>query len=126
MKNNLRHPLKNVKGEGASGDAVNHWWLQRLTALALVPLTLWFVLSIIHQVSQEQSAVMQWVSRPWVTVALVLYLATMYLHAQLGVQVVIEDYISSESRRLITILLCKAILLIATVAAVLSVLRIAL
>ena len=123
---NLQHPLARVKGHGASGDGSHHWWLQRLTALALIPLSIWFMFSIVCHLGDDYSAMLQWVSTPYVAVLLVLYFAFMFFHAQLGLQVVIEDYIHHEGWRLGILLLSKAVMLVCGVAAVFAVLSVAL
>lgn len=74
-----------------SGTA--HWWWQRLTAVALIPLSLWFVISVITLVGADHTAVTQWVRAPVTTVLLLLFVVSVFHHAQLGLQVVIEDYI---------------------------------
>lgn len=122
----LRNPLAKVKGLGASGEGSHHWWMQRLSAIALVPLTLWFAFSIISQVGADHAAVSAWISSPWVTVMVVLYLAFMFFHAQLGVQVVIEDYVHRKSAKLLLLLVVKGLSLLAAVASIFAVLRIAL
>ncbi len=121
----LRHPLARVKGLGASGEGAHHWWLQRLSALALVPLSLWFVVSIVHRVDHSYAQLIAWVAQPHTALLLMLYLGFMFFHAQLGVQVVIEDYVHSESRRLVSLLLLKTVILLVGAASIWSVVRIA-
>ena len=122
----LRHPLARVKGMGASGEGSHHWWLQRVTALALIPLTVWFVISIIGHVGDDYQTIQNWITDPVVSVLLVIYLVFVFFHAQLGTQVVIEDYVHSEGLKTFALLVTKAIFLIVGFAAVFSVLRIAL
>ena len=123
---NIRHPLARAKGLGASGEGAHHWWLQRVSALALVPLTLWFVWAILIHIGAEHNAATAWIAQPEVALLLILYLLFTFFHAQLGLQVVIEDYISSEGVRMIILLVMKAVNLLAAAAALFSVLRIAL
>src|SRR3546814_5199126 len=80
----------------SSDLGVSHWWAQRLTAVALVPLALWLVISLAHLGGVEHRVVQAWVARPVNTVLLVLLLGTMLYHAQLGLQVVVEDYVHGE------------------------------
>ena len=123
---NLRNPLARVKGLGASGEGSHHWWLQRVTALALVPLSLWFVFSIIGHIGDSHSEISAWMAQPSVALLLILYLCFMFFHAQLGVQVVIEDYVHSEPVKIVSLLFVKAIAIVAGLASILSVLRLAL
>ncbi|MBX2837760.1 MAG: succinate dehydrogenase, hydrophobic membrane anchor protein [Gammaproteobacteria bacterium] len=126
QNNNLRNPLARVKGLGASGQGSHHWWVQRLSAIALIPLSLWFVFSIVNKIDADHATVLAWVSSPGIAVMLLLYLMFMFFHAQLGLQVVIEDYVHNESAKMIAILLVKAISVLAAVASLFAVLRIAL
>ena len=121
---NLRNPLAKVKGLGASGEGSHHWWLQRVSAIALVPLSLWFVFSVINHVDDDYSAVTAWISQPSVALMLILYFGFMFFHAQLGIQVVIEDYVHSEPLKLISLLVVKAIAIVAGLAAIISVLKV--
>jgi succinate dehydrogenase / fumarate reductase membrane anchor subunit len=122
----LKHPLAKVKGMGASGEGSHHWWLQRISALALIPLSLWFLFSVIGHIGDDYQTVINWMSHPCVAVLLILYLGFMFFHAQLGLQVVVEDYLHNEFVKLCILLSIKAIFLVAGVASVFAVLRIAL
>ena len=103
----LRSHLGRVRGLGSSNDGVNHWWMQRLTGVALVPLCLWFVFSIVSLVDANLSSVTNWVGRHFNPVLLVLLVICMFYHAQLGLQVVIEDYIHSEPTKVMSLVLIK-------------------
>lgn len=122
----LRHPLANAKGTGSSGQGSHHWWLQRMSALALIPLTLWFMFSVVNHIGDDLETVRAWIAHPCVAVLLVLYLGFMMFHSQLGLQVVIEDYVHHELVKLTLIVLIKGAFLFAGVAALFAVLRIAL
>ncbi len=124
MSNSLRSPLARVRGLGSAKDGTAHWWAQRLTALALIPLSIWFVASVIGHVGADHAAVTAWIGQP-VTAGLflLLILATFY-HAALGLQVVIEDYVHNEWAKLACLLIMKAGLLILALAAALAVLSI--
>jgi len=108
------------------GHASRHWKWQRATAVALIPLTLWFVFSILTVIGDSHAAAHAWVSQPGVTVALIAYLGAMFWHAQLGLQVVVEDYVAAESTRARLLLAARLINSVAAAAAVAAVLRIAL
>ena len=94
----LRSPLKRAAGLGSAHDGVGRWWLERLTAVALVPITLWFVASIIALGGRGHAAVVAWLREPWATLLMVLLLATLFAHLSLGLQVVIEDYVHSKAK----------------------------
>ncbi len=123
---NLRHPLARVKGLGASGEGSHHWWAQRLSALALIPLSLWFVFSVVNHIGDSHAEVLVWVASPSVAVMLVLFIGFMLYHAQLGVQVVIEDYVHNEFVKMIVILLVKGMALLAGLSGIFAILRVAL
>jgi succinate dehydrogenase / fumarate reductase membrane anchor subunit len=90
----LRSKLARVRGLGAAHHGVGHWWLQRVTALALVPLTLWFISQLMSVLlSPNVVAIAEWISYPAHAILLVMMLVALFVHAKLGVQVVIEDYV---------------------------------
>jgi succinate dehydrogenase / fumarate reductase membrane anchor subunit len=89
----MRSPLGRALGLGSAKEGVEHWWLQRITAVALVPLSLWFVIAIIRLVGADIDSVRDWVGNPLPAILLVLLLFATFYHASLGLQVVIEDYI---------------------------------
>lgn len=122
----LRAPLAKVKGLGASGEGSHHWWLQRMSALALIPLSFWFVFSMINHIGDSHESAIAWVSQPWVALLLVLYLLFLFFHAQLGMQVVIEDYVHSQTAKFIALMVVKGLTVVAGLAAVFAVLRLAL
>ena len=122
----LRHPLARVKGLGASGEGSHHWWGQRLSAAALVPLSIWFVFAVIGHIGDSHGEVIAWVSNPGVALMLILFVGFMSYHAQRGVQVVIEDYVHTESLKLVLVILVKGVALLAGLGGIFAVLRVAL
>ena len=103
----LRSPLGRAKGLGSARAGSKHWWAQRLTAVALVPLTLWFIWSVMHLTGASQVDVADWLSSP-VRLALMLALiVATFHHLQLGMQVVIEDYVHQEGVKLAAVLAVK-------------------
>jgi len=99
--------------------------MQRMTAIALIPLSLWFVFSVARFPLLDYATMIAWIKSPLVAVALVLYFAAMFYHAALGVQVVIEDYVGNEGVKLVSIVLSKFALFAFGAAAVFAVLKIA-
>ena len=94
--NTMKTHLARVRGLGAAKEGAHHWWMQRLTAIALIPLTVWFAISIIGIVGADHAAVVNWFSSPVISIFMILFVSTMVYHSTLGVQVVIEDYIHKE------------------------------
>lgn len=122
----LRSPLGRARGLGSAKQGVHHFWVQRVSAAALVPLSLWFVFSVARLHGADYAAVKHWVSAPSVAVALVLFLATLFYHSMLGVQVVIEDYVGHEGARLASLVLSKFVHAILAAASIFAVLKVAL
>jgi succinate dehydrogenase / fumarate reductase, membrane anchor subunit len=122
----LRSPLSRARGLGSAKDGVHHWIWQRLTAVALIPLTLWFVVSLTSHAGADYAAVRAWVATPHVAVLLSLYLATLFHHSQLGLQVVIEDYVHTRWVNLSLLLLVKFSHVLLAAAGIFAVLKIAL
>jgi succinate dehydrogenase / fumarate reductase membrane anchor subunit len=96
----MRSPLGRAVGLGSAKEGVEHWWLQRITAVALVPLGLWFVIAIIRLLGADVDDVRNWVGNPLPAILLVLLLIATFYHAALGLQVVIEDYVHAELTKL--------------------------
>lgn len=103
----MRSHLGRVRGLGSSNDGVHHWWMQRLTGVALAPLCLWFVFCIVGLAGADLATVKAWVGRHYNPVLLVLFIICMFHHAQLGLQVVIEDYVHSEAAKVTSLVLVK-------------------
>lgn len=120
---NLRSPLSKVKGLGSAKEGTNHFWHQRLTALLLIPLVLWLGFSL-ASMPVDHATLVAWIGQPFVTVALVLLIIAVFYHAQLGLQMVIEDYVSSHAQRTISLLLTNFLCLLLGLVGVVSVLKI--
>ncbi len=120
-----RTPLSNARGLGSAKSGAHHWWMQRLTAVALVPLTLWFILSIIQLTGADYQTAVVWISSPINSVLMLLLIAATFHHMQLGLQVVIEDYVQGEGVKIIGIVLVKLISVLLAAAAAFAVLKIA-
>ena len=120
----LRTPLAKAKGLGSAKHGTHHFWMQRVTAIALVPLTFWFVTSLVAMVSVDHDTVSTWLSTPLTAILMLLFIIALFYHAQLGMQVVIEDYVESEWQKLANIILVKLLAFIAATASVFAVLRV--
>jgi succinate dehydrogenase / fumarate reductase membrane anchor subunit len=115
----LRSPLGRARGLGSARAGSKHWWAQRLTSVALVPLTLWFIWSMLHLTGASQGDIADWLASP-VRLALILALiAATFHHLQLGLQVVIEDYVTQEGVKLAAVLAVKGVcILLALICAI--------
>lgn len=121
----LRSPLGRAAGMGSAKEGVAHWWAQRLTAIALVPLVLWFVAAMIGLTGASRSAVTAWLHSPFSAVATVLLLIALFYHMALGVQVVIEDYVHREWVKISALALNKLAAFTLAACGIFAVLRIA-
>ena len=119
----LRTPLSRVKGLGSAREGTGHFWHQRLTALLMIPLVLWIGFCI-AALPADYATLAAWVRQPLVTVALVLLIMAVFYHTQLGLQVVIEDYVASHARRTLILLLSNLLCLLFGTVGVISVLKI--
>jgi succinate dehydrogenase / fumarate reductase membrane anchor subunit len=121
----LKSPLGRVLGLGAAGEGPGHWWAQRLSATALVPLSLWFALSVAGIDAGNYYVVDAWLSRPLnALLAILLVLAATY-HASLGVQVVAEDYIHAPGPRAVVLGLLKLVHVVLAVGGVFAIVVVA-
>ena len=107
MSMELRSPLGRALGLGSAKSGHEHWWGQRLSAAALVPLGLWFMFSVLGLPSTDYWAVAAWVGEPRHAILLILFLAALLYHSNLGVQVVIEDYVHHGAAKVIGLALVR-------------------
>lgn len=119
----LRSPLGRALGLGSAKEGVEHWWRQRLTAIALVPLTVWFVVTLLAHLGSDYQHAARWIGAPLPAILMVLALGTAFYHAALGVQVVIEDYIHHEWLKLTAVVLLRLACFLLAVAGIFAVLR---
>jgi succinate dehydrogenase / fumarate reductase membrane anchor subunit len=122
----LENPLARVRGLGSAKEGVHHWWLSRVTSLALIPLGLWFVASVVALAGADYATFTAWLSRPFSATLMILLLVATFWHSMLGCQVAIEDYVHEEWAKMAGLLAMKALHIVLGVACVLAVLRIAL
>ena len=118
----MRSPLGRARGLGSSKEGVSHWWAQCMTSLALVPLTVWFVASLVALTGADHDTVRDWIGSPVAAGLLILLIVTTFYHAALGLEVIIEDYIHHSKVRFVARLGVKALSVVLGLTAVLSVL----
>jgi len=121
----LRSPLGRVRGLGSARGGTHHWWLQRVTSAALLPLTLWFALSAASLAGAPYEATRDWIAHPVNAVLLLASIALAFHHTAAGLQVIIEDYVKQEWTKVGSILAVKAICWLLAIASAFAVLRIA-
>lgn len=122
---NMRTPLSQVKGLGSAKEGTGHFWLQRLTAIGLIPLVVWVAFAVARLPSMSQTDIQLWLSNPLSAVLMILFLIASFWHAKLGLQVVIEDYVSDHGVRTVGIIAVNLISVALGVVGVFSVLHIA-
>jgi len=122
---NLRTPLSQVKGLGSAKEGTDHFWVQRLTAIAMIPLVIWIAFSVARLPSMSQADIHAWLASPFASVMMILFLITSFWHARLGLQMVIEDYVSNHAVRTASIIAVTFACVALGVTGVFSVLRIA-
>ncbi len=121
----LRTPLGHVRGLGSAKDGVALWWAQRITAVALLPLLLWLTGSLAASAGMDHAAAKEWLSNPLSAILMILLIGSGFHHAQLGFQVVIEDYVHTEWLKIASITTVKLAAIALAVAGVYSVIQIA-
>ena len=121
-----RSQLGRVRGTGSAKAGVHHWYAERVSAIALVPLTLWFVFSMVRLAGARWETVVLWAGHPWNTVLLLALIAMTFHHTALGVQVVLEDYVHEKWSLTVSVLAVKAACALLGLMAAVSVLRLAL
>jgi succinate dehydrogenase / fumarate reductase, membrane anchor subunit len=121
----MQSPVGRVLGLGSAKEGVEHWWRQRTTALALVPLTIWFVIWVIAMAGADRAAMVAWMHNPLSAVLMIVLIVATFYHAALGLQVVIEDYVHGKGLRLATLIVMRALCVLFVVRGVLAVLTLA-
>jgi succinate dehydrogenase / fumarate reductase membrane anchor subunit len=122
----MRSQLGRARGLGPAKSGVTHWWAQRVTAIALLPLSLYFVLSVLLLTGADRAAMAAYMAEPWNAVLFLCLIAALFYHLVLGVQVVIEDYVNNEGARLGGIMAVKFVAVFCALACAVSILKLAL
>ncbi len=119
------NPLARARGLGSAKEGTHHWLGQRMTAVALIPLVLWFMCSLVGLMGADLATIKDWMSSPFNAVLTACLLIAGFHHAQLGLQVVIEDYIHSHGCKIVAVWLVKGLAFFFGAAAVFSVVKLA-
>jgi succinate dehydrogenase / fumarate reductase membrane anchor subunit len=121
----LRSPLGAVSGLGSAKGGAHHWWLQRLTSIALVPLTIWFTVSMLSLPSLDHVTVVSWMAQSWTALLLIVLVLVATYHSQLGVRVVVEDYVHNNGMKTLTLVILTFAHALLAVAGVFAILKVA-
>lgn len=122
----LRTPLGKVRGLGSAKEGVGHWWMQRLTAIALVPLSAFFVALCVYLLSADYMVVLATVGNPLIASLLLSFVICIYYHGMLGLQVVIEDYVHTRWMEVGLLIAVRFAAFLLTAATVIALIRIVL
>lgn len=117
-------PLKRVRGLGSARSGTQHFWHQRLTALANVPLMIFFVILVISMAGETYPVVLDRLSSPWVSILFILTMISVAYHMRLGMQIVIEDYVHGEPQRVLLLIANTFFSLIVAAASIFAILKI--
>jgi len=121
----LRSPLGQVGGLGSAKSGAHHWWLQRLTSIALVPLAIWFTISLLSLPSFDHVTVIAWMAQSWTALLLVLFVLVATYHSQLGLRVVVEDYIHANGMKTLILVIVTFVHALLAAAGVFAILKVA-
>ena len=102
----LRTPIKRARGLGSAHFGTEHFWAQRLSAVTLIPLSIWFMVALLsHLVKADENGISQWLHHPLNALALGALIVTLFVHARLGIQTVLEDYLHCEVKKIVALVL---------------------
>jgi len=122
---NLRTPLGSVSGLGSAKSGVHHWWVQRLSSIALVPLAIWFTVSILSLPTLDHVTIISWMAQSWTALLLIVFVLVATYHSQLGVRVVVEDYVHNTGMKTLTLVILTFAHALLAVAGVFAILKVA-
>ena len=121
----LKSALGRARGLGSAKEGAGHWWAQRVTAIALIPLTLWFAVTVIGLSHADYATLKGWAGKPGNASLLILTVLTVLYHAQLGLQVVIEDYVHCDVKKFASLIGMKLAAAFLAVFLTVSILKVA-
>ena len=121
----LETPLHRVQGLGASHSGTGHFWRERLTSVALIPLSLWFAYAMLGLAGTNEVAVVSFLAHPWNAILMAAFAVISFYHLSLGLQVVIDDYIHTTGIKLFLLILVRFVAIAAGISCVFALIRIA-
>ena len=121
----MKTPLAKVHGLGSAKDGTHHWWMQRVTAVANIPLVIFMVVSFVGNAGKGHAEWVAWMQQPLVSVLVILFVANFCYHMRLGLQVIVEDYVHDSGTRVATMLSITFACVLIAALSIFSVLRIA-
>ncbi|WAK00416.1 succinate dehydrogenase, hydrophobic membrane anchor protein [Methylobacter sp. YRD-M1] len=119
-----RTPLAKARGLGSAKAGTAHWWMQRVTAAALIPLSLWWLTFIGHLLTSSYPSTVIWLSKPLNSVLMIAWILAVFYHAGLGLQVVIEDYVYTEWLKIVSVWIVKLTFILLALVAVVTIFNI--
>ena len=119
-----RSPLANVRGLGSAKTGTSHWWMQRVTAVVLIPLSFWLIIFLDLSLKAPIQEIVAWLAMPLNTIAIVAWVVAVFYHSALGLQVVIEDYVAAEGIKIIAVWTVNLVFIFLALAALIAVFRI--
>ncbi|MCH8684614.1 succinate dehydrogenase, hydrophobic membrane anchor protein [Pedomonas mirosovicensis] len=121
----MRTELGKVRGLGAAKSGTARWWMERVTSIALIPLTVWLLASLVSGVASSHTILTDWIANPLVAVLLILFIAVTFYHAAMGLKVVVEDYVHEHGGKITWLLLIDFLAIAGSLAGIVAVLKIA-
>ncbi len=121
----LRNPLAKAHNHGSAGEGVGHWWALRFTAILLVLLTVWLIYAMASLIGADHATAVAWIGRPFNAAMAILFVVTSIYHGELGLQVVIEDYIHTRATEITLMVLIKIASIVGGLLAVIAILKMA-
>ncbi len=121
----LRNPLAKAHNHGSAGEGVGHWWALRFTAILLVLLTVWLIYAMASLIGADHATAVAWIGRPFNAAMAILFVVTSIYHGELGLQVVIEDYIHTRATEIMLMVLIRIASIVGGLLAVIAILKMA-
>ncbi len=122
-RHTIQTPLARARGRGSAKSGARHWWAQRVTAVALVPLTLWFLACFALLLQTDHAAFVEWLNSPLNAALMSAFMIVMFYHAMLGVETIIDDYLHADAVRIPALACLPIITLLLTVGSISAIIR---